>query len=49
MVSYTLAQGGAVGPYVKREEGDVLVAVVDIVHNGDGCFSGPAEPLDLCV
>ena len=36
-------QGGAEWAYVKREEGDVLIAMVDIVYDCHGCFSRPAR------
>lgn len=29
--------------YVERKQGNVLVAVVDVVHNGHGCLSRPVE------
>ena len=31
--------------YIEREEGNVLIAVVDIVDNGDGGLPRSAEPL----
>jgi hypothetical protein len=35
-------RGGAALPYIEREQGDVLVAMIDVVHDGHGCFSRPA-------
>jgi len=31
---------GGHGPYMEREEGNILIAVVDVVHDADGGFSG---------
>lgn len=39
-----------VWPYVEREQGHVLVAVVHIVDNGHGCFArsaGCCQPMSL--
>ena len=30
--------------YTESQQGDVLVAVVDVVHYRHGCFAGPACP-----
>ena len=42
-------QGGAVWAYIEREEGNVLIAVVDVVHDGNSCFSRPGTSLASSV
>lgn len=40
-----VVRGGAVWAYIEREEGNILIAVVDIVYDGDGRLPRSAEPL----
>ena len=39
-----VGSGGAALSYTERKKGDVLVAMVDIVYYGHGCFSRSAYP-----
>ena len=42
-VNPEVARGGVARSYIEREEGNVLIAVVDIVNYRNGCFSRSVE------